>query len=159
MSLLESLAARAIPEPNSGCWLWEGSVNPKGYGNVHIGGKKGTVCLTHRLMWQITKGPIPTGMLVCHKCDVPSCINPDHLFIGTSQDNTDDMVRKGRHSHGDRSRAVAPRGEGHYLAKLSDEKVRAIRADSRVQRVIADEYGLSQTLISQVKLRKIWTHV
>jgi hypothetical protein len=81
--------SRVIPEPNTGCWLWEGPVNFFGYGLSHHS-------RVHRLAWEEANGPIPDGLFVLHRCDVPSCCNPDHLFLGTHQDNADDKKRKGR---------------------------------------------------------------
>src|SRR5213595_2676709 len=87
---------RYIPEPNSGCWLWLGSIDKLGYGKVTVRGFH----LAHRLAYAETKGPIPEGMLVLHKCDVPACINPEHLYVGDSQDNMNDMVMRGRGNSG-----------------------------------------------------------
>lgn len=84
-----------IPEPNSGCWLWDGRYSKSGYGTLG-GGRKGERVQAHRLMWEAVNGPIPGGLLVCHRCDVRGCVNPDHLFVGTAKDNTRDMMVKGR---------------------------------------------------------------
>ena len=69
---------RCAPEPNTGCWLWLGPVDERGYGKINAQG----YYLAHRLAYAETNGPIPEGLLVLHKCDVPSCINPDHLYVG-----------------------------------------------------------------------------
>ena len=88
-----------IDRRGNGCWLWPGAVNNKGYGMFqtqttgHVKFKT-----THRLAWELTNGPIPVGLFVCHTCDVPSCVNPAHLWLGTNQANIMDAVRKGRHS-------------------------------------------------------------
>jgi len=81
------------PEPMSGCWLWTGRYITTGYGAL----KGGVTQLAHRAMWRAHHGEIPRGLFVLHRCDVRCCVNPAHLFLGTAQDNTKDMVRKGRH--------------------------------------------------------------
>jgi hypothetical protein len=88
------LEALSIPEPNTGCWLWTSGVNkPAGYGILTVEGR----CVTaHRAAYEAFCGPIPTGLCVCHRCDVKLCINPEHLFLGTVQDNQTDKARKGR---------------------------------------------------------------
>lgn len=85
-----------MPEPNSGCWLWLGSTDKLGYGKVSVQGH----FLAHRLAYAETHGDIPEGLLVLHKCDVPSCVNPDHLYIGDDQDNMNDMAARGRGNNG-----------------------------------------------------------
>lgn len=94
------------PEPNSGCWLWTGgTVQPGGYGV--FAPRTSPQTTAHRVSWMLFVGPIPDGLQVCHHCDVRLCVNPDHLFLGTSQDNHSDMVRKKR---GTRSKYGLPRG-------------------------------------------------
>lgn len=114
---LAFLEERSIPEPNSGCWLWLGSVTGSGYG-VFI--RDGNKWLAHRLALTIVNGPIPPKIFACHKCDNPSCVNPDHLFAGTAKDNANDMVRKGRHHS-----QLRPL-EAH-VRKLTDEQIHYIR--------------------------------
>jgi len=81
----------------SGCWIWMGATTKKGYGDIkYKADKKASHHRAHRLAYELHKGEIPKGMLVCHTCDIPGCINPSHLFVGTAQDNTDDMIKKGR---------------------------------------------------------------
>ncbi len=77
------------------CWLWTGAKDSKGYGKFSIEQK---YCGAHRASWLIYNGEIPDGMLVCHHCDTPACVNPVHLWIGTQSENLKDSVRKGRHS-------------------------------------------------------------
>ena len=136
----------SMPEPNSGCLLWLGYTMSNGYGLIRDSGRK---MLTHRLAWENANGPIPEGMHVCHKCDVRSCVNPDHLFLGTHADNMADKVAKQRQN----------RGESHGTSKLTEAQVLAIRADSRSQSQVAADYGVSQTRISFIKLRKHWRHI
>ena len=86
---------RLTPEPNSGCWLWDGAATRDGYGLVTIAPQKWPHRV-HRLAWEEAYGPIPAGMSVLHRCDVPACCNPNHLFLGSQQDNVTDMQEKGR---------------------------------------------------------------
>lgn len=92
--LKEKLYAGFVPEPTTGCWLWFKNAGKHGHGLLRHG--SGSAFLAHRVSWEIHRGPIPKGLFVCHKCDTPQCINPDHLFTGTPRDNTRDMMNKGR---------------------------------------------------------------
>src|SRR3954470_14700354 len=77
------------------CWYWTGGVDGGGYGQLRNTDQ--VMVKTHRVMWELTNGPIPEGLCVLYTCDFPPCVNPDHLFLGTKKDNAVDMVRKGRH--------------------------------------------------------------
>lgn len=150
LTIAQRLERYSIPEPNSGCQLWLGDAR-SGYGRLKVGGRMRSA---HRLAWQLSNGDIPAGMNVLHKCDVPACINPDHLFLGTQIDNIVDMVAKGR-----QSRSGAPPGEGHPCVKLNESQVRAIREDRRRLRTIAAEYGVSFGTIWAVRSGKRWKHI
>src|ERR1700761_3720809 len=109
-SLEERFFDSVMPEPNSGCWLWVGSLNENGYGTIGVAYK---TQLAHRVSYRLHVGPIPDGLNVLHKCDVPCCVNPDHLFPGTQETNVIDMENKGRALHYE--------GEAHGRAKLTAE--------------------------------------
>ena len=94
----ERFADKVLPEPNSGCWLWFGSVGSHGYGQLSIPGK--ALETAHRVSYRLHKGEIPAGILVCHKCDNPVCVNPDHLFLGAPSVNALDCKQKGRNTKG-----------------------------------------------------------
>lgn len=147
LDVWNKLESMAIPEPNSGCLLWMHTVR-RGYGRVS---RAGVVVSAHRLAFEVTKGPIPDGLEVCHKCDVRSCINPDHLFAGTKQDNMDDMKRKGR--------AYAAKGEANRNAKLTAKQVAAIIVDQRDQAAIAADYGMSRISIGYIKRGLTWRNI
>lgn len=108
--------------------------------------------LAHRLSYDMHKGSIPSDMCVCHKCDNPKCVHPDHLFLGTKADNSADKCTKGRQSR--------LKGAANGQSKLTDTDVRAIRqAEGVTQGALASKYGVHQSLISLVKSGKIWTHI
>jgi hypothetical protein len=131
---LERLLSK-IERNSSGCWLWKGTLNKRwGYGYFSISGKPHRA---HRASYELLVGPIPDGLWVLHKCDVRKCVNPDHLFLGTREDNTQDMVAKNRQSR--------QRGDQSPRAKLTWDDVRAIRA----------EYG-KKTLKQLGALHSLW---
>lgn len=140
-----------MPEPNSGCWLWLAAVRRRGYGIVSLEGPNFGNGVAHRVSWEIYRGPIPKGLSVLHRCDVPSCVNPDHLFLGTPLDNVTDMLAKGR--------AKPVRGEAHHTTHLTDEDVYAIRASDIPGHALATTYSVSQSTISHIRNCKSWRHI
>jgi hypothetical protein len=119
-ALMHRFSTRYIPEPNSGCWLWTGAVTVEGYGRLRRG--RGDI-LAHRLSYLIHCGPIPSGAGVLHSCDMPSCVNPDHLRAGSQADNAADIIKRGRFKRG--NRAV---GSQHVNSKLTEEQVLMARS-------------------------------
>lgn len=160
----ERFDASWMGEPNSGCWLWLGRERgSNNYGSLKVDGKNH---VAHRYSYKRFVGEIPDGLYVLHRCDNPACVNPNHLFLGTIQDNTDDKVRKGRQAKGDRlsiaqkNSPKKPRGELAYNSKLSKAEVEQIRilAAERTypQRKIAKMFGVTQALVSRIHLKGIW---
>lgn len=137
------------------CWEWKSTSRLRsGYGRISIDGQQ---CLAHRVAWEWAFGSIPKGMLVRHKCDNPSCCNPFHLELGTDQDNYNDMVARGRRVLG------RAKGERNCKAKLSVEQVKQIRAMYKAgeesTNTLARKFNVTQALISQIVLNKIWKHI
>lgn len=137
----------------SGCILWTGSTCRRGYGIVGVGGRKAGVASSHRVAWMLTNGPIPDGLFVCHRCDNPPCVNPDHLFLGTNQDNVDDMVAKGRNR----------KGVASGNAKLDDEQVREIRrlfgSGECTLAELSERFGVCPMVAWRAAKGKTWKHV
>jgi hypothetical protein len=127
---------------------------PSGYGRISINSQQ---CLAHRVAYEWAFGQIPKGMLVRHKCDNPSCCNPFHLELGTDKDNYNDMIERGRRVFN------GAQGERNCKAKLSEEQVKKIRAmyeaGGESTNTLARKFDVTQALISQIVLRKIWKHV
>lgn len=148
-----------------GCLLWQGHKIKNGYGRIHFG--DGTMELVHRRSWQLANGQIPDGMMVCHKCDTPSCINPEHLFLGTHADNLADCISKGRHAHGKtHGRVKNPhlwdgqsRGENNGNAKLTEQDIIGIRASHSSSRSLSAQYGVSKGMINNIRSGRSWRHV
>lgn len=133
----EYVETRSVPEPNSGCWLWIGSLNRAGYGTGCV---KSRALLAHRFSWTAYVGPIPDGMLICHKCDTPACVNPAHLFLGDHMDNMRDAAQKGRSA-----RLIKDSIPAELAAKVT--------ADPRRRDKVAAEYGLDYLTIRRIKAR------
>jgi hypothetical protein len=128
------------------CWLWTGSVTAYGYGRMR---KQGKTLQAHRLSLEMALGRSLGKMMACHSCRNRLCVNPAHLREGTALDNQRDRIKDG----------TAPRGSNHGHAKLTEDQVRAIRADTRTQREIAEQYGVTMPNVSHIKTYKSWKHV
>src|ERR1035437_1138830 len=130
------------------CWLWTGYKTSKGYGRRST--KISDERFTHRISWILNNDPIPESIKVLHTCDNPSCVNPSHLFLGTIEDNTQDMVNKNRQAKG----IELPQH------KLTEDQVRFIKQDTtHFQQELADMFGTKQSNISYIKNGKGWKYV
>ena len=151
-TLIERLLAK-VEKQSNGCWLWMGG-KVRGYGQIRRGGRGSGLMLTHRVSFEHFVGPIPDGLCILHSCDIPACVNPDHLFLGTHKDNTADCVKKGRFADN--------KGEANGRSKLTEENIRSIRAmrhAGETQKSIADHFGVSYGHVSLIISGKNWAHV
>jgi hypothetical protein len=130
------LCEKVKPDEASGCWHFSGSKDRLGYGTIGYDGK---VIKAHRAAWMIANGPIPPTLHVLHKCDTPSCVNPDHLWLGTHDENMRDKVKKGRQTRAGRPKKLSPEDRAH------------IQTSSEPGISLAARYGVSQSLISAVR--------
>ena len=154
ISPYERVMAKVTIDKDTGCWLFVGARNEKGYGLVGLGSRKDKVGKTHRVVYKHHKGEIPEHLFVCHKCDVPNCCNPDHLFLGTLHENNADMFRKGRNAH-----LPIWNGETNVNAKLTKEKVLYLRNTDKTVVELSKEWGLSITTLYRAKNKTTWRHV
>ena len=138
------IKAKSRVDPQTGCWIWTGRITGKGYGDYN--GAR-----AHRISYEEFNGPIPAGMVVMHTCDNPPCVNPSHLIAGTQLDNMRDMRAKGRDNY--------LLGQEHSRAKLTEDDVRAIRADKRPRKQIGEQYGISSKTVEKIIYRERWKHI
>ena len=150
MRLIERFESLCCPEPNTGCWLWAGQLGQQGYGVITIGD---SMLDAHRLSYFLFNAGIPKGLFVCHSCDVRSCVNPDHLWLGTNADNMRDAAIKGRINRGINNGGV----------KITEDAVIEMMSlyetGNYSQRQLASQFGLSQQHISEILGGKKWRHI
>ena len=137
-----------LPEPNSGCWLWLKYLTPTGYGLFYYP-PRNMVC-AHIVAWELFKGE-RKGLHVLHTCNNPCCVNPEHLKLGTHQENMQDRTLA--------NRTYRHIGVKNGRAKLTEADVILIRKDKRWQRFVAKQYGVGVTTIQKIRRREIWKHV
>lgn len=149
MGLEKERFLNKIKSGASGCWDWIAAKNKKGYGYIKLRKKRKNE-MAHRMSWLLFKGDIPNGLYVLHKCDNPSCVNPDHLFLGTQNDNMKDMAKKGR-ATGNKIR------NGPYPnSKLNWEKVTQIRKSEKKRSILAKKYNVDFSTIYNIQKNKTW---
>lgn len=138
-----------VVKNESGCWVWSGRPNSSGYGRFTFNKAADTA---HRWAYRLFKGEDPGALYVCHSCDNKMCVNPEHLWLGTLQDNIRDMVKKGRQAKGAR----------RHNARLDDVRARAVKELHKIgvpQNEIAAFFGIHKATINDVATGKTWRHV
>lgn len=148
---MEKFMNLVYPEPNTGCWLWGGYTDIHGYGTIMSSQIKSI--RAHRVSYYLHFGNFDTRLIVLHKCDNPSCVNPEHLKLGTNKENTEDMINKKRNKV----------GINHHSAKLNDDIVREIRelykTGDYTQKELAIKYNVSTMPIYDILRKRTWVHV
>lgn len=142
------LESRVEFDTNCGCWLWTGALRCSRKMRPAVTYPGHPTETAYRTAYETYKGPIPAGLFVCHSCDVPLCINPDHLFLGTTADNMADMVKKGR--------ASRQRGSANPQAKLTEEQVVALRASNEPNATLAERYGVTSRRVAIIRGDSEW---
>jgi hypothetical protein len=150
------------------CWVWLGKPNQHGYGRLHVGGREGTRWMAHRLSFTIANGAIPEGLEVCHRCDNPICVNPDHHFLGTQRENIEDAQKKGRVAAGARHGMSTrpdrrPIGERHAGAILTAETVlemrRLYRTGAYTYADLGQRFGIHRVTARDAVVGRRWKHL
>jgi hypothetical protein len=155
--LRERFLARV--EKTETCWLWTARTGTFGYGVMPEGGHAGRDLYAHRISYELFHGPIPEGLFVLHRCDNPRCVNPDHLFLGTADDNAKDAARKKRVPSGAQHHTQRP---DHKQVKLDQQSVREIRqryAEGATRPQLSKLYGVTVASIGNVVNGRTWRNV
>ena len=145
----ERIEAKVLRIPEAGCWVWMGSSQVRGYGEIISNNRKH---LAHRASYEAFVGKIPKGMYVCHACDNVACVNPNHLFLGTQKQNLQDMASKGRSTW----------GEKNPMAKLTEEQVKEIKqgfATGKTDTELAKQFNISRSTIYGIRNSRLWSYI
>jgi len=145
----ERIEAKVLRIPEAGCWVWMGSSQVRGYGEIISNNRKH---LAHRASYEAFVGKIPKGMYVCHACDNVACVNPNHLFLGTQKQNLQDMASKGRSTW----------GEKNPMAKLTEEQVKEIKhgfATGKTDTELSKQFNISRSTIYGIRNSRLWSYI
>lgn len=141
-------------KPKTDCWNWQSTLNNNGYAMLSIGGRKGLYARVSRLTYYFEYGPFDESLKACHHCDNPQCVNPNHIFLGTMKNNTDDMYKKGRES-----KPPTFYGEGSSCAKLTEKEVLEIYNSNLTCVELSKIYNVSAPHIHRILKGKSWSHL
>jgi hypothetical protein len=137
----------SVKVPESGCWIWVGPTTIHGYGRLTFGAR--TNIGAHRASYELKHGKIPDGFFALHHCDIKCCVNPDHIFVGTQQQNMDDKVQKKRQAKGHR----------HGMSKLTEEQAKEAKFSNQKAVDLANKFNCSATMIRQIRSGLYWRHL
>jgi HNH endonuclease len=135
-------------DPDTGCWLWTRACHGFGYGHLRVTMAE---IPAHRASYSVFVGEIPNGMFVCHKCDIPACVNPEHLFLATNIENTADRTKKKRQAKGEAFNRKLKESDVEKILHLTNLRIPL--------RVIAAQFGVSHTMIRHIKDHLKWKHI
>lgn len=151
-TLKERLMAKV--EKTQTCWLWRGARTRSGHGLIGAGDYRGNIG-THRASWELENGPIPQGLWVLHRCDIPNCVNPAHLYLGTRADNARDVRERGKPRFG-----AYKHGEKHWRSRLNAEQVTEIKSalvSGTKVKELAKKYNVNFSTIADIKQGRTWS--
>lgn len=140
------------------CWLWQGGKLGRTYAKLWVTPERRM--FVHRYSYELAYGPIPAGLHVCHRCDTPACVRPDHLFLGSDRDNAQDREQKGRGgTQNGCGKLAGERHAEHVLTTAQVEEMRERRQAGELLRVLAGDYGVSVQTVHRIVTRQAWTHL
>lgn len=150
-SLVNRVMRRVVRLPFSGCWIFTGATSDFGHGVLGAGARGTGLAKAHRVMFEHTFGEIPEGKIVRHSGDVPCCVNPDHLEVGTQQDNVDDMMARGRHKV-----VIKPRLTYHKLTRKEAEHAQLLLMLGYTRREVSAQVGLTVKSVARIDTGQTW---
>jgi len=149
------LLSRYVVDDND-CWIYQGEIGRHGYGVVTIGQRRDgdrRRVQAHRYFYESLRSAIPDGLFCCHKCDVRACVNPDHIFLGTQQDNISDMMAKGRNG------LTGAKGERNGFAKIDAETAKLVKIAHGTNKDVAERFGITPSSAQAIRSGRNWRHI